>query len=84
MKLPLYSQYIQRILQRYVQDAVRVETNGIIEAIVEQNRILIEFLQSYMQKNVLLDRRVLVGELAPAMNTKLGEFYKYENRGNTR
>lgn len=48
-------------LKRYVSDAVRQETEGIVETLIEQNRILIEFLQRNMKKNIVLDTGVLVG-----------------------
>lgn len=41
-------------LKRYVSDAVRQETEGIVETLIEQNRILIEFLQRNMKKTLCL------------------------------
>lgn len=72
------------LLQGYVRDAVRNENSVIISALIEQNRILMDFLTKIIPKQVLLDSGALVGELAPAINTKFGEIYKNENRGNTR
>lgn len=72
------------LLQGYVRNAVRQENGEIIAVLIEQNRILIDFLQKYMPKSIYLDTGVIVGELAPAINTKLGNIYKYESRGNTR
>lgn len=72
------------LLQQYVGDAVRRENGEIIAVLIEQNRVLIDFLQEYMPKSILLDTGAIVGELAPAINTKLGNIYKYESRGNTR
>ena len=72
------------VLQQYVKEAVRQETGEIAGAISEQFAILIDFLQKNMPQNVFLDSRVLVGELAPGINTYLGKVYNNEMRGNTR
>ena len=72
------------VLQKYVREAVRQETSEIAETISEQFAILIAFLQKNMPQNVFLDSRVLVGELAPGINTYLGKVYNNELRGNTR
>lgn len=60
--------------------AVRQETSGITKTIIEQNKLLMDFLQKYMPKSVRLDSGALVGEL----DTRLGQKYMYLNRGNTR
>ena len=72
------------VLQQYVREAVRQETGEIAETISVQFAILIDFLKRNMPQNVLLDSRVLVGELAPGINTYLGKVYNNEMRGNTR
>ena len=72
------------VLKQYVKEAVRQETGEIAEIISEQFAILIDFLQRNMPQNVFLDSRVLVGELAPGINTYLGKVYNNEMRGNTR
>lgn len=72
------------VLQEYVRKAVKEENNQIVAVLIEQNRILMEFLAENMPKHVVMNSGALVGELAPAMNNRLGEFYKYESRGNTR
>jgi hypothetical protein len=72
------------VLQQYIREAVRQETGEIADAISEQFSILIAFLQKNMPQNVFLDSRVLVGELAPGINTYLGKVYNNELRGNTR
>lgn len=72
------------VLQEYVRNAVKEENNQIVAVLIEQNRILMEFLAGNMPKHVVMDSGALVGELAPAMNNRLGEIYKYESRGNTR
>ena len=72
------------VLQQYVREAVRQETEEIADVISEQFSILIAFLQKNMPQSVFLDSRVLVGELAPGINTYLGKVYNNEMRGNTR
>ena len=72
------------VLQQYVKEAVRQETGEIAGVISEQFANLIAFLQKNMPQNVFLDSRVLVGELAPGINTYLGKVYNNEMRGNTR
>ncbi len=72
------------VLQQYIREAVRQETGEIADVISEQFAILIAFLQKNMPQTVFLDSRVLVGELAPGINTYLGKVYNNEMRGNTR
>lgn len=47
------------------------------------NRI-IEILEKILGMDIRLDSGVLVGELAPAIDTQLGRMYAKTNRGNTR
>ena len=72
------------VLQDYVREAVRNENSNIVSALAEQNRTLMDFLASIMPKQVMLDSGVLVGELAPGIDAKLGAKYKNIQRGNTR
>lgn len=72
------------VLQNYVRQAVRQENGDIISVLIEQNRMLMDFLQKNMQKTIVLDSGVLVGELAEPINKKLGVIYNKNNRGYTR
>ena len=72
------------VLQNYVRQAVRQENGDIISVLIEQNRLLMDFLQKNMQKNIVLDSGVLVGELTEPINKKLGVIYNKNNRGYTR
>ena len=72
------------VLQSYVRDAVRAEIAQIASVLIEQNEIMMDFLSNNMPSAVVMDTGALVGELTPAINTRLGNMYKYENRGNTR
>ena len=47
------------------------------------NRI-IDLLENLLGLNVYLDSGALVGELAPAIDARLGKIYNNMNRGNTR
>lgn len=72
------------VLQEYVRQSVREENSQIINVLIEQNRAMMDFLSSIIPRQVLLDSGVLVGELAPAMDERLGRIYNRTNRGNTR
>lgn len=72
------------LLQDYVRQAVRDENSQIVFVLIEQNRAMMNFLEKTIPRQVLMDSGVLVGELVPAINTKLGKIYNHELRGNTR
>ena len=72
------------VLQGYVRDAVRAEMAQIASIFIEQNETMMDFLSNNMPRAVVMDSGALVGELTPAINTRLGNMYKYETRGNTR
>ncbi len=71
------------VLQDYVRQSVREENSQIISVLVEQNRMLIDFLSKHMPKEVVLDSGVLVGELTDPINRRLGTIYNRNIRGNT-
>ena len=72
------------VLQSYVGDAVRRENEAIIRTMIEQNRIMQDFLRRTMPRSVLLDSGVLVGELTPAIDNQLADRLEHTRRGNTR
>jgi hypothetical protein len=72
------------LLQGYVKAAVRSENEGIIRAIAEQNRILMEYLAKIIPNVVMLDSGALVGELVPAIDGHLSNRWHHSMRGNTR
>ncbi len=72
------------VLQEYVQQSVRAENGQIIDVLIEQNRVMMDFLSKIIPNQVLLDSGVLVGELTPAIDERLGRIYNRANRGNTR
>ena len=72
------------LLQGYVKTAVKSENEGIIRAIAEQNRILMDYLAKIIPSVVQLDSGVLVGELVPAIDGQLSNRWSHSRRGNTR
>lgn len=72
------------LLQEYVKKAVRNENEGLIRAIVEQNRILMDYLAKIIPNVVMLDSGALVGELVPAIDGHLSNRLHHSRRGNTR
>ena len=68
----------------YVSTAVRSETGNIGQIIVEQNRLLMEFLRRNMPNMVQLDSGALVGSLLPAVDTGLADRWGHVRRGNVR
>jgi hypothetical protein len=72
------------VLQSYVSDAVRRENEGIIRTLIEQNRIMQDFLKRTIPRSVQLDSRALIGELTPAIDRELSDRLEHAKRGNTR
>ncbi len=72
------------LLQDYVKAAVRSENEDISRTLIEQNRILIDFLARFMPTVVKLDSGALVGALTPAIDGRLADQWNYARRGNTR
>ena len=72
------------VLQDYIRQSVKEENGHIIDALIEQNKVLMNFLERIMPRQVMLDSGALVGELSQGIDTRLGEKYKYIKRGITR
>ena len=72
------------LLQDYIRAAVQAKDNAIIDTLIEQNRMLISFLQKNMPSLVRLDAGALVGELIPAIDVRLSDRWNHTKRGNTR
>lgn len=72
------------VLLDYVRTAVQTENEGIIRTLIEQNRILMDFLSRIIPSGVRLDSGVLVGELVPAIDGRLADRWSHSKRGNTR
>lgn len=71
-------------LQAYVQEAVHEKDNAIIQALIDQNQRMMDFLARNMPRAVQLDSGALVGELTPAIDRTLSSRWEHTRRGNTR
>lgn len=72
------------VLQGYVASAVRQENQTIGRIIIEQNRLMMDFLRQNMPNMVQLDSGAMVGALLPAVDTGLADRWQHTKRGNTR
>ena len=73
-------------LQAYVDQSVNMRNKDLVEGFEVQISRLILFMQNYFPANyqIVLDTGIMAGELAPAMNDRLGNIYRNNLRGNTR
>mgnify|MGYP003301487996 CR=1 FL=1 len=71
-------------LQAYIRTAVKDRDEGIIRTLIEQNQLLMDFLERAMPHAVRLDSGALVGELTPAIDTRLADRWSHTKRGNVR
>lgn len=73
-------------LSRVAEDLNEIQQqNGSMmsdEALFQRLNRIIELLERLLGMNIYLDSNVLVGELAPAMDARLGKIYNRTNRGN--
>ena len=59
----------------------RTENNASSDEMVRRMNRIIELLEQMIERNIYLDSGALVGELAPAMDIRLGRIYAKANRG---
>ena len=71
-------------LQAYIRDAVKDNDEALIRTLIEQNRLMMDFLQRAMPRTVQLDSGALVGQLVPAIDQGLNTRYSHTMRGNVR
>ena len=71
-------------LQAYIREAIRADDEAIIRTLIEQNRLLMDFLARIMPQQIALDTGALVGALTPAIDTQLADRWIHATRGNTR
>jgi hypothetical protein len=71
-------------LQSYIRTAVNDKNEQIVRTLIEQNKILIDFLSGHIPGAVYLNTGALVGELVPAIDGKLSDRWDHALRGNTR
>ena len=69
-------------LQTYIRQAVAVQTDGIIDLLMEILALMRQFYPRMGGSEIRLDSGVLVGELAPAIDTALGTLERRKRRGN--
>lgn len=69
------------VLQGYVSAAVRNETADIGRILIEQTRIMMDFLKENMPDAVRLDTGALVGALTPAVDARLADVWNHKRRG---
>ena len=72
------------LLKDYVKSAVQGENESIIRTLIEQNRMMMDFLARIVPSVVLLDSGALVGELVPAIDGQMSTRWNHALRGNTR
>lgn len=72
------------VLQTYVREAVRAETENMGRIMIEQTGRLIDALARMIPHDVTLDKAVLVGALLPDVDTGLADRWVHVSRGNVR
>lgn len=72
------------VLQTYVREAVRAETETMGRVMIEQTGRLIDALARMIPHDVTLDKAVLVGALLPDVDTGLADRWVHASRGNVR
>lgn len=73
-------------LKAYINESVNHRNNDLLSGLEMQVSRLISFMQAYFPANyeIMLDTGILAGQLAPEMDSRLAEIYRYNKRGNTR
>lgn len=71
-------------LKSYIREAIRADDEAIIRTLIEQNRLLMDFLARIMPQHIALDTGALVGVLTPAIDMQLADRWNHAARGNTR
>lgn len=71
-------------LQTYIREAVSFNDEGIRRTLIEQFRLLMDFLAANMPHDVRLNGDALVGEMIPAIDSRLADRWNHSKRGNVR
>ena len=71
-------------LQKYIREATAFNDEGIRRTLIEQFQLLMDFLAANMPHDVRLNGNVLVGEMIPAIDTRLADRWSHSKRGNVR
>ena len=69
------------VLQNYVRDAVRAETDGMRNAFIQQTDRLIDTLRRIIPKEIRLDSGEMVGALVPNIDRALSDRLEHTKRG---
>ena len=69
------------VLQGYVRDAVRAETDGMREAYAHETDRLIDFLRRVIPKEIRLDSGEMVAALTPGIDQALSDRLAHSQRG---
>ena len=77
------TQWIDRVATLF-EDRMHKPDNLSNSLMIERINTVISLMEQLISRNIYLDSGVLVGELSPRINVKLGETYKHMQRGNTR
>jgi len=72
------------VLQDYVRQAANENNALVLDALTVRLNKIIELLEQLLGMEICLDSGVLVGELTPAIDARLGKMYSRTSRGNTR
>lgn len=72
------------LLQDYIRDAVRKDNELLGKILIEQNKVLMDYLSRTIPSAVRLDSGALVGALMPGIDTQLSDRLNHSLRGNTR
>ena len=72
------------LLMDYIRQANNESNAAIIEMQSRMISRIIELLEEILDMKICLDSGVLVGELTPSIDARLGKIYSKANRGNTR
>lgn len=72
------------LLQDYIRDAVHQDNELLGKILIEQNRILMDYLSRTIPSVVRLDSGALVGALIPDIDMQLSDRLNHSRRGNTR
>lgn len=72
------------VLQGYIREAVHADNEAVRKTLIEQTRLLIDFLARSMPHDVRLDSGAVVGALTPAIDVRLNDRWQHTQRGNVR
>jgi phage-related protein len=78
------TEWIDKVTAKFDEKMMHNTDNLSNSILIERINKVISLLEQLMSRNVYLDSGVLVGELTPRIDARLGDKYKHIQRGNTR